>query len=426
MEITLKKVLLSVLILYGLLFVSFLNDYNGVFLFHADAHEYVALAKNIVEHKVFSRDLVVPEIIRTPGYPLLIAVTMAVAGDQFSYLVVLIQILMVGCTAYTIYRMAIILFDNPRLGTLVAIVYVLMPTTIYYAVTGMTETFFTFLLALTLYLLASKEISYRKAFLAGAIIGLAILVRPIAILSPIIILPMAMRNQWRNGIYFLAGLILILAPWVIRNYQQGYGVTVSYIGAFNLAHGNAAKFYQWQNNVDAPVALKAIEKEVDTVTRDNSSLNTTQAHKKVALQHILSNIPAYAWFHVVKTTPFFLASSIKGIALNLHLTNSGERTADLLLKGKSAGIILKLIKEFPFTMESILRIALTILMCIGLWQAWKNKNVFLVLLFLLIIQFGLLMSPWAEVRFRVPLEPYVLLLAFSVFIKKMSLNSSDL
>jgi len=258
--------------------------------------------------------------------------------------------------------------------------------------------------------------------LAGAIIGLAILVRPIAILSPIIILPMAMRNCWRNGIYFLAGLILILAPWVISNYQQGYGVTVSYIGAFNLAHGNAAKFYQWQNNVDAPTALETIEKEVNTTMRDDPSLNIAQAHKKVALQHILSNIPAYTWFHLVKTSPFFLASSIKGIALNLHLTNSGERTADLLLKGKSAGIIHKLIKEFPFTMESILRMALTILMFVGAWNAWKKRNAFLVLLFFLIILFALLMSPWAEVRFRVPLEPYMLLLAFSVFIKNTSVS----
>ena len=160
--------------------------------------------------------------------------------------------------------------------------------------------------------------------------------------------------------------------------------------------------------------------------RDNPSLNIAQTHKKVALQHILSNIPAYTWFHLVKTSPFFLASSIKGIALNLQLTSPGERTADLLLKGKGAGIIHKLIKEFPFTLESILRVVLTVFICVSVWQAWKNKNVFLVLLFLLIIQFALLMSPWAEVRFRVPLEPYVLLLAFSVFIKKMSLNSSDL
>ena len=294
MALSLKKVVLVVVVLYGAVFALFLNDYDEVFLFHADSHEYVALAQNMLDHHVFSRDLNGPEIIRTPGYPLFLAATMALAGEHYYfYLVVLIQILMVGGTAYLTYRMGKTVFGRPRLGILAASVYVLMPTTIFYACAGMTETFFTFLLIAALSLVATSPISYRKAFLAGAIIAMAILVRPIAILSPVLILPMAMRTQWRNGLLFLAGLLLILAPWVARNYQQGYGVTVSYIGSFNLAHGNAAKFYAWRNDIHEAVALETIEKEVADTMQNDLTLNAAQAHEKVALYNVRLAPSAY-------------------------------------------------------------------------------------------------------------------------------------
>ena len=109
-----------------------------------------------------------------------------------------------------------------------------------------------------------------------------------------------------------------------------------------------------------------------------------------------------------------MASSLKGTAINLRLIKPGERTADLLLEGRVGPIAQKLVREMPYTMESLVRVLLTALMFIGAWRAWKKRDVFLILLFLLIVQFALLTSPWSETRFRIALEPYMLLFAFSV------------
>ena len=415
MELSLKRIILAVLILYGVIFLLFLNDYNGIFLFHADSHEYVTLGQNLLEHHVFSRDLRTPEVIRIPGYPFFIALTMAVAGERhFQYLVVLLQILMVGGTACIIYLLGQRLFGNHKLGLVAASAYVLIPTTIFYACVGMTETLFTFLLALAIYLLSAKSLSNPKAFLIGVVVALAILVRPIAMLSPIILLPMAMRTRWRAGIWFLLALILALTPWLVRNHDLSYGLTISSIGDLNLAHGNAAKFYAWQNHISPADALVLVDQRAEDKIARQPSLTEAQAHKEVALEVILPNLPAYTVFHLTKTLPFYLASSIKGVALNLQLTKPGQRTADLLLKGDWLGVSKKLLQEAPYSVESVLRALMAVLVFIGGWQAWKKKDVFLFLLFLLIVLFSLLSSPWSEARFRTPIEPYMLLLALSV------------
>ncbi len=426
MTLSLKQVLLVVFVLYGALFFVRFNDYDRVFLFHADANEYVTLAHNIVDHHLFSRDLQAPEIIRTPGYPAFLAVTMAVAGERsFYYLVVLVQTLLVGGTAYLTYRMGKTVFDSPRLGTVAAAVYVLMPTTFFYAFSGMTETLFTFLLIAALSLVAPSHIPWRNALVAGIVLGLAILVRPIALLSPIILLPMAMRTQWRNGVWFLAGLLVVLTPWVARNVHDGYGVTVSSIGSLNLAHGNAAKFYAWQNHVSEARGLEVIEQEVDETSRSRPTYTAAQAHEAVALYTIRTNLSAYALFHLVKTVPFFTASSIKGVALNLHLLQPSQRTADLLLRGGDVrAIAQKLVAELPYTLESAVRAVLTVFMSIAAWRAWKTRNAFALLLFALVLLFALLTSPWSETRLRVPYEPYMLLLAFSVFFTRTKMSST--
>ena len=379
-----------------------------IFYFHADSYEYVALARNILEHFVFSRDLVSFEIIRTPGYPAFLAAAMFFAGKQnFLYLVDIIQIFFVGCTAYLTNQIGKIAFDNPQLGKIAAVIYLLIPTTLYYAFSGMTETLFTFV-----FIAAVWCVIRQKNFFSGALSAFSILIRPIAVFSPLLFIPMAMRANRRGVFAFLLGFLLILTPWVARNYYHGFGVSISEIGSFNLAHGNAAKFYAWQNNISEAEALEIIEKEAGS--EDQST------HKRIAEKYILQNIPAYALFHIVKTTPFFFASSIKGVALNLGITKPGDRTADLLLKNKIQSVFQKLTKEWLFTLESIARVFLTIFMFFGAWRAWKERKIVPVFLFFMVLLFAFLTSPWSEVRLRMPFEPYMLLLALSIFFTRSS------
>ena len=393
-----KYFLIGTLLLYGVIFALIKP---GIFYFHADTYEYTAIAENILDHHSFSRQLPEKEIIRTPVYPALIALTMAIAGRQnFVYLIILIQTIFVAITAWLIARMGEEVFHNKRIGNIAAIIYILLPTTIWYSMVGMTEIAFT--------LVFITALSCRKYFLGGMLIGLAILIRPIAMLTPLIITPFVLKKNIKTGALFLIGTALILAPWVARNYHQGFGLQISYIGAFNLAHGNATKFYAWQHRVDNQTALDKIQSEVDEKI-SNEHMRPDLAHIAIAKKHIFADIPAYAFFHTIKAIPFFLGSSLKEATTVFRSPNFSQNTSDLFIRG--SGVIKKLWQELPFTLESMLRVLSTIFMFIGVLRAWKEKNGIALLLFAIILLFALMSSPWASPRFRLPFEPYILLLA---------------
>ena len=133
------------------------------------------------------------------------------------------------------------------------------------------------------------------------------------------------------------------------------------------------------------------------------------AHIAIAKKHIFADIPAYAFFHTIKAIPFFLGSSLKEATTVFRSPNFSQNTSDLFIRG--SGVIKKLWQELPFTLESMLRVLSTIFMFIGVLRAWKEKNGIALLLFAIILLFALMSSPWASPRFRLPFEPYILLLA---------------
>ena len=395
----LKYFLVGTLILYSVIFSVMKTD---SFYFHADTYEYVAIANNILDHHVFSRQLPEHEIIRTPGYPILIAGAMMIAGrEDFTHIIILVQTIFVAITAWLIARMGAGAFGNIRSGNISAIIYILLPTTIWYTMVGMTEITFT--------LLFITALSLRRYVWGGAMIGLAILIRPIAMLSPLLIAPFLFKKRLRAGVLFLIGLALVVTPWVARNYDLGFGATIAYIGPFNLAHGNATKFYAWRNGVSNQTALDKIQAEVDTLIL-NKNIRPDIAHMQVAKKYIFADPPTYVLFHAIKTIPFFVSSSFKEATTAFRSPDSSQNTSDLFIRG--SGILQKLWREAPFTLESLLRGIITLLMLCGTWRAWKEKNSFALLLFAIILLFSALSSPWASPRFRLPFEPYIFLLAF--------------
>ncbi len=390
--------MMGTLVLYGVVF-SFIKTEQ--FYFHADTYEYVTLANNLLDHHAFSRQLPEPEIIRTPGYPTLIAGTMMVAGHRnFVYFIIVLQTIFVAITAWLIARMGAGAFGSIRHGNIAAIVYILLPTTIWYAMVGMTETLFA--------LLFISALSMHKYLWSGILIGLAILVRPIAMLSPFMIAPFLFTKRLRFGLVFLVGVALIIAPWMVRNHKLGFGASIAYIGSFNLAHGNATKFYAWQHHVDNQTALDMIQSEVDALIL-NKNIRPDIAHVQVAKKYIFADFPRYALFHAIKAMPFFVGSSLKEATTAFRSSDGSQNTSDIFIRG--GGIFKKLWNEAPFTLESLVRGILTLLMLIGAWRAWKENNKFALLLFALILLFAVMSSPWASPRFRLPLEPYILLLA---------------
>ncbi|MCC6179051.1 MAG: glycosyltransferase family 39 protein [Chloroflexi bacterium] len=169
-----------------------------------------------------------PELRRTPLYPLFIALVVA-GGGNLAGLAVAQHVLGV-VTAGLTYGLGRAAFGRLA-GVLAGLSIALSGPALVYEHYVMSEALFTCLLAgaLLVLVLALRRASVRRPSArwligAGVAVGLAALTRPIGqVLYPIALgLPfMLALPRWRNGVQraglVLAGLLLVLAPWLVRN-----------------------------------------------------------------------------------------------------------------------------------------------------------------------------------------------------------------
>jgi len=189
-----------------------------------DEAEYDTLARNILSYHTFGYSAAEPTMQREPGYPAFLVIIYYIFGHK-PLVVLFFQILLFTATAFIIYRIGALLL-NGTIGLLAGILSALFPTTASFVGYMGTETLFTFLFVLWIYIFA-KAIKYNKwyqYFLAGIIFGLAVLTRtiilyilPFIIFIPFIIYRHKFKQAMLVAMLFLVACFLIITPWAIRN-----------------------------------------------------------------------------------------------------------------------------------------------------------------------------------------------------------------
>ena len=161
-----------------------------------------------------------------PGYSLLLAAVYKVLGHDFM-LAKLLNVLAGGAACVLIYLVATKVF-NRRVGLLAALILALFPGSIYFSTLILTESIFAAVVALLLLLvlmwvLERKDGSPVRAFILGVLFGAAALFRaeaPVLLLVVLIIWRLAVPN-WRAFVrpagFLVAGAVLAVAPWTVRN-----------------------------------------------------------------------------------------------------------------------------------------------------------------------------------------------------------------
>lgn len=192
-----------------------------------DASQYSWIGWNLIHGRGFSMDNeppYTPTARRGPTYPVFLAAIYFFVGRN--YMVVrVIQAFMGVAIVFIGYLIAKNIF-----GKKIAIISVafmsLFPMLMYYEGHVLTETLYTFLLAL-LVLALIKAITYKSIklhIIVGVFSGLATLCRPELLLFPIaLLLALILTYEKRKqalvhfGIFFIVFLFMI-TPWTIRNY----------------------------------------------------------------------------------------------------------------------------------------------------------------------------------------------------------------
>lgn len=178
-----------------------------------DSSAYLAAGKDLLQSGRMSSN------IRMPLYPLLLAWV----GDNH---IILVQAVLSAATALIVYYLSREIFRSNIAASLAGLLAACDPVEAFYANQRLSETLFTFLLALSLLLF------YRRKCLAGSVVFiLSLLTRPTfdLLAIPLIVVfiwinesALSIRRAAGRIAIYLAAYVILMSPWWWHNYEK-YG-----------------------------------------------------------------------------------------------------------------------------------------------------------------------------------------------------------
>ena len=204
---------------------------EGAFLF-PDSKGYLRPAEELLRTGRFANDGS-PEIMRTPGYPILLAPGILL-GKPVPVTIAL-QVVLSLLTVWLVYRITVQIFENENAAAAAALLYALEPLSILYTTLVLTETLFALLVATFFFCLADyfkRRQALGTLLLAALALSASVYVRPVSYYLPILVtlalLP-ALLVRFRKIKYALHALVFLavsfglVAAWQVRNrVETGY------------------------------------------------------------------------------------------------------------------------------------------------------------------------------------------------------------
>ena len=256
-------VLLLVVLLFRIMFIDVFILKNVPASLPQDPMEYKILAVNLIEHQKFTQDISDPnnhELLRTPGYPVFMALFVPV--DDSGYLVIFVQQILSLLTACMIYFIVYRLISNKKIAGIASLIFFLWPYDILWSRMTMSETLFTFLLVATTCVILFRR-GWRSDIVAGLLTGMAIYVRPQGVLAFGVIWFVTFFQGFAKRIWLYPLIVfLCLAPWLTRNYLLTNSFVFSSSGDYNMVFSGIA-------GVDAESKLQSYVGEKDSVVYDD-------------------------------------------------------------------------------------------------------------------------------------------------------------
>lgn len=214
----------------------------------SDGAAYDAFARTLVQHGTFGWVASQPTAFWPPGTTFLHASLYALFGFRYEPIIAMNIALSVGIIWVTA-RLAA-RFWSQRVAVLSALILAVWPTLVMYPTILASELPFLMLTLLALDLWTHPKLKLpQKALLAGLILGFAALVRPQALLLPLVYatgLLLSARSSLATLLdqarcVAVAGIVMaiVIAPWTWRNFQlYGEPVLISTNGGITFWMGN--------------------------------------------------------------------------------------------------------------------------------------------------------------------------------------------
>lgn len=222
-ELTVFGLLVLVSVLRALFAVVVWSRNGPAGFLSPDSLSYIELSRSLW-HGTFGANGH-PELLRTPGYPLLLMPS--VAFSRFWIPALVENIALAALSAWLIWKITG-LFTSRTTARLLAVgIYCIEPVGFLYSMKILSDTLFVtqLLLFVWLFLRYTKYVNYKNLALASISLGLATYTRPVSIYLAIILIPfllyfprdLRLSKRVVAACLFPFFFVLTLAPWVGRN-----------------------------------------------------------------------------------------------------------------------------------------------------------------------------------------------------------------
>jgi hypothetical protein len=382
-----------------------LNDRFGRFYGEYQfADGYDQLAANLSEgHGYRFYPETAQTLLREPGYPLLLAGLFSVFGKDF-WAVTLTNMFLALTAGYILTRIGKTLSSSRVLIFGAPLLFLFHPATLIAESRGGVEILFTFLLTLYVFTLyrAIRSGDWQDYLWSGLVLGLAVLVRSTPILFPLVVAgylfvfrPGLCKTAaiLRNCAIMTAAMVIVLSPWIIRNYSltEKFVPTASVLGVsaqtgFYLASHDAVGNVQ----IDREAALERsrLAHELGYHFKDGYYQYFYSSADEVKFSHFLliRTVRAYA------ASPLLFA---KTVVLNFFKFWCGGKTSE--------SVTMNAILQLPIVALAVVAIVL----CFRDHRLKEVAPMPLLAIYLMAVSIPIL----AQARYSQPLLPFVSLLA---------------
>ena len=335
-----------------------------------DEREYLALARSVAAGRGFTYDTSEPvgtgqRFGRAPGYPAFLA-SIGAGRARADGSPTVVKLAQAGVGAATVMLIGVIATRaaGRRAGVAAAALAAVYPPLVWITSYVFSETLFSALALLAAFVLQGSvdrgpASGQRRAAAAGALTGLAVLVRPAMLFFiPLAVAWLAAGRRWRLALLFVAAVAAVVAPWTVRNARvHGRFVLVASEGGVTFWTGNHP-LARGEGDLAANPELKRAELEFRARHPGLSADEMEPLYYRDAFAHIAADPGRWAglllrkaFYTVVPIGPSYTLHSAKYLAASVvsylivlglafagagAIWRSARRPSAVLLLGASA------------------------------------------------------------------------------------------
>jgi len=274
----------------------------------------------------------IPYAYRPPVYPFFLMIVYEIFG-QIPRLGAAFNVVFSTGIVYLSYKL-IGNFWGEKRARLAAIILVFFPSQILFVNKLATEPLFTMLLLAGLHFMsfAVKHKKYTLIFLGGIFLGLAGLTRAIALaylFFPLLYLLFQKERAFykaRNCLLLILGMMLVVLPWMYRNYDLKGSFTIATNAGINLLIGNAPGSGMGWN--------QAITEQFD-INDPSQQVYVDSAATAIALENIRKDPSDFLKRGVLKLG-YFYAVDMEGVWNEMVAAANAGRIDKYVLLGLAA------------------------------------------------------------------------------------------